>query len=336
MVRRSLGLLILVIGCGGAEEETTSTVSDTGSASDVATEAASDTATDTASDAAIDEGTVLDAGSETAPGKCISDTTPGTHVFSCAGVGYTVTIPSTCPPAGCGLVLDVHGATMNADMEEANTLLRANATKVGYVVIQPTAPGKVPSTSWTPGVDDDKVHVVLLEAISVLGIDARRVHMTGFSQGGMMTSRFLCRWADLFASVAPAAGTGCTFLGVDKPSREVPVLYMHGTKDVLVAFSQGVMQRDAALAFWKMSGETTLASDSNFARKRWTSAAGTVFEWVQHEYKASSLAIQGHCYPGSTDKGTVSGQLFPFNCLPPNAFVWGDEVLKFFQAHPKP
>jgi polyhydroxybutyrate depolymerase len=255
--------------------------------------------------------------------------------FSCAGIGYTVTIPPACPSGGCGLILDVHGATMNAAMEEANTQLRVAAPKLGFVVIQPTAPGKVPSTSWTPFTDDVKVHAVLVEAIDVLGIDKRRVHMAGFSQGGMMTSRFLCRHADLFASVAPAAGTGCSFIGVDAPSREVPMLYMHGTTDLLVAFAQGTAQRDAAIAAWKMTGGTTVASDGKYSWKRWTSPKGTVLEFIQHDYKASSLSLQGHCYPGSTDKGAEPGQLFPFACLPSNAFVWGDEVLKFFVAHPR-
>lgn len=336
-----------LLGCGGATEAVVG--DDTGPAigPDSAVEGGADAAKDTAAiddaakgDAAIDAdafgdvGSVIDAGGDAVVAKCITDASAGTHTFSCAGVGYEVTIPPACTTTGaCGLVLDVHGATMNAKMEDANTQMRALGQKYGYVVIQPSAPGAVPTTSWTPGVDDVKVHDVLVEAIAVLGVDPKRVHMTGFSQGGMMTSRFLCRWADLFASVAPAAGTGCTFVGADTPAREVPVLYLHGTADVLVAFSQGTAQRAGAVAAWKMTGPTVVASDAAFVRQRWTSPKGTVFEFVQHDYKASSLALQGHCYPGSTDKGTVPGQLFPFACVPPNAFVWGEEVMAFFRTH---
>jgi hypothetical protein len=33
--------------------------------------------------------------------------------------------------------------------------------------------------------------------------------------------------------------------------------------------------------------------------------------------------------------GGEPGQVFGFACQPPNSFVWGDEVMKFFVAHPK-
>lgn len=303
---------------------------------DVAAETDATAPTDATTDAPGDASTdaAADTGPDAVTAKCITDGTAGTHTFTCAGVRYDVTVPAACTSKGaCGLVLDVHGATMTAKMEDANTQMRALGQKYGYVVVQPTAPGSAPTTSWTPGADDVKVHDVLVEAIAVLGVDPKRVHMTGFSQGGMMTSRFLCRWAELFASVAPAAGTGCTFVGADAPSKEVPVLYLHGTADVLVAFSQGTAQRNAAVAAWKMTGPTTVTSDGAHTRQRWTSAKGTVFEFVQHDYKATSLALQGHCYPGSTDKGGEPGQLFSFACVPPNAFVWGEEVMAFFRAH---
>lgn len=338
-----VALLGLSIGCGGTTAEEASDAAIDSGATDTAVDtSATDTGATDARDGGADGGSPdvgFDAGPDAALDVpltgCITDKSAGTHVFKCAGVTYDVTIPAACTTKACGLVLDVHGATMTGRMEDANTQMRALGDKYGYVVIQPTAPGSAPTTSWTPGLDDDKVHAVLVEAIAVLGVDANRVHMTGFSQGGMMTSRFLCRFAELFASMAPAAGTGCSFLGLDAPSREVPVLYLHGTKDVLVAFTEGVKQRDAAVAAWKMSGPTTLSGDANHSCKQWTSAKGTVFEFVQHDYKAPPVTLQGHCYPGSTDKGSEPGQLFSFACTPPSAFVWGEEVMKFFVAHPR-
>ena len=340
-----LAVVLAVAGCGGstttpaddapADVPTTDTGSIDSGAGDTGTVdsgAPTDATTDSgATDAPSDTAT------ETPTGTCITDKTAGTHSYTCASVKYDVVIPAACAAGGCGLILDVHGATMSAKMEDNNTAMRALGDKYGYVVIQPTAPGSPPTTSWTPGADDDKVYAVLVEAIAVLGIDKKRVHMTGFSQGGMMTSRFLCKHADLFGSVAPAAGTGCTFTGSDTPSVEVPVLYLHGTADILVAYSAGTKQRDAAIAAWKMTGPVTVASDAKYSHQRWTSPKGTVFEFFSHDYKASSIAIQGHCYPGSKDeKGGEPGQLFGFACTPPNAFVWGEAAMAFFIAHPRP
>src|SRR5690349_11551799 len=45
---------------------------------------------------------------------CFTTHDPGHHVFPCDGIDYDVEVPATCPPAGCGLIVDVHGLTMSA------------------------------------------------------------------------------------------------------------------------------------------------------------------------------------------------------------------------------
>lgn len=268
--------------------------------------------------------------------SCITDLSAGDHTFTCDGFVYDVSVPSACAGGGCGLVLDVHGATMSGKMEDDNTQMRALGAKNGYVVVQPNAKPAPPLSSWNPSTDDDRVFAFLSLATSAWKIDPKRVHMTGFSQGGMMTFRFLCKHADVFASVAPGAGTGCTFTGADTPSREIPVLYMHGTKDAILNFtSLAVPQRNEVVLGWNMDAGTVIASDANYTRTRYTSPKGNVFEFIQHDYAASSIVLGGHCYPGSTDPGGQPGQLFSFACVGPNAFTWGDEVMSFFLAHPK-
>ncbi len=283
-----------------------------------------------------DSSTAADGGDASKPTfGCITDTSAGQHAFTCDGIKYDVSVPAMCA-SGCGLVLDVHGATMDATMEDANTNMRALGAQHGFVVVQPNANPAPPTSSWNPVTDDAKVFAFLQLAQTAWSIDPKRVHMTGFSQGGMMTFRFLCKHADVFASMAPAAGDGCTFTPGDTPSREVPVLYMHGTKDNLVNFVGGAIpQRNEVVAGWKMGAGQMIAGDASYTRTRYTSPSGTVFEFVQHDYAAKSLVLGGHCYPGSTDPGTAKGQLFPFGCVGPNAFTWGDEVMKFFVAHPK-
>jgi polyhydroxybutyrate depolymerase len=268
-------------------------------------------------------------------GSCIDDVSPGQHAYSCDGFVYDVAIPPACAtPSACGLVVDVHGLTMDGLMEDDNTNMRALGAQYGYVVVQPNANPAPPQSSWNPPGDDDHVYAFLVAAIQKLAVDPRRVHMTGFSQGGMMTFRFLCNHADLFASVAPAAGDACSFQAGSTPSREIPVLYMHGTKDALVSFTNGAIpQRDAVVAGWQMGAGTVVDQGTGYVRTRYTNASGNVFEFLQHDYAATSPFLQGHCYPGSTDPGGKPGQLFPFACVAPNGFTWGAEVMKFFVAH---
>jgi poly(3-hydroxybutyrate) depolymerase len=231
-------------------------------------------------------------------------------------------------------VVDVHGFTMDALMEDDNTNMRALGTQYGYVVVQPNANPAPPASGWNPPGDDDHVYAFLVQAITTFAVDPKRVHFTGFSQGGMMTFRFLCNHADLFASVAPAAGDGCNFTSGAMPSREIPVLYMHGTKDAIINFqSNATPQVNALVAGWNMGTGTVVDQGTGYQRTRYTNANGTVFEFLQHDYTASSPILGGHCYPGSTDKGGQPGQLFSFACTPPNGFTWGVEVMKFFMAH---
>jgi poly(3-hydroxybutyrate) depolymerase len=332
---------VLLLGCGGATEdaavasgdsgavETDSSVTDSGGASGDATDSA------LTPDVAADAQAGTDAAKSDAASGCITDTTPGTHVFTCDGLKYDVTVPDSCPATKCGLVLDVHGATMSGKMEDISTDMRASGRKFGYVVVQPNANPGPPTAAWNPLTDDPKVLAFLELALGTFGIDRKRVHMTGFSQGGMMSSRFLCQHADLFASIAPVAGTGCTFTPGDTPSKEIPVLYMHGTSDALVAFAQGTAQRDALIAAWKMGSETVVSSDAKHSWKRWTNASGTVFEFIQHDYQASSFVLRGHCFPGSKDLSpSEPGQLFGFACTDVAAFTWSDVVMKFFLDHP--
>jgi polyhydroxybutyrate depolymerase len=269
-------------------------------------------------------------------GACIGDTSSGYHEYTCDGIKYDVTIPPQCTGHGppCGLVVDVHGFTMDGKMEDDNTNMRALGTQHGYVVVQPNANPAPPASSWMPATDDDKIYAFLVAAIPALGVDAKRVHFTGFSQGGNMTFRFLCKHADLFASVAPAAGEGCTFQSGDTPSREIPVLYMHGTKDALVTFqTNAIPQRDEVVTGWQMGAGKVVGQGAGYVRMRYTSPSGNVFEFLQHDYAAATSVLGGHCYPGSTDMGQEAGQLFPFGCVPPNAFTWGVEVMAFFIAH---
>jgi poly(3-hydroxybutyrate) depolymerase len=287
-----------------------------------------------------------DARADGTPSSCaLDDTSAGQHTYTCDGLTYDVDIPAACVSSPCGLIADVHGLSMSGKMEDNNTNLRQLGEQKGYIVVQPNAVPNPPLSSWTPSTDDPKVFAFIELAVSALRADPKRVHMTGFSEGGFMTYRFLCDHADYFASVAPAAGAGCSFGGDagmwgsgGVPAREIPVLSVNGTMDALVNFnSVAVPQRDTVVAGWNMDSGTVVAGDTTFTRTRYTSPSGTVFEFIQHDYSSVQTFTMGHCFPGSKDlDGGEPGQVFGFACQPPNSFVWGDEVMKFFMAHPAP
>jgi len=267
------------------------------------------------------------------PSGCVSGgLAPGDHSVACDGFTYEVHVPATCPPAGCGLILDVHGFTMSGDMEDANTGMRALGEANGYLVVQPTANGN--PASWAAA-DYPKVYAFVLDALT-LDVDPDRVHVTGFSQGGQMTFAMVCQWPETFASAAPGAAAGgeCFDAGGTPPTVAIPILQIHSTADSLVPFSAAEAQRDGVIAAYGLGAGTAAGSGTGFSRMRYENAGGDVLEFLQHDYSAGGL-INGHCYPGSTDPGGLPNQLMSFACTPPNAFVYGDEVMSFFIAHPR-
>lgn len=278
---------------------------------------------------------------EPAPEGCVDDASSGHHRYTCGDFVFDVEVPEQCLEEACGLIVDVHGFSMNADMQDASTELRRRGREKGYVVVQPNANPEPPLAAWdSDGADDAEVFAMLERALRVWHLDDKRVHFTGFSQGGNMTWRMLCKHADVFASVAPSAfAAGCEFSGDDVPSREVPVLFMHGTDDLLVPFS-GVEEllpkvRDA----WQLDDGEVIASDDAFERTRYLTPDGVPFELLTHDYfiteKCLVLDLGGHCFPGSRDPGTVTNQACSFACPEQAAFDWGEEVMAFFEAHPK-
>ena len=155
---------------------------------------------------------------------------------------YTLHVPPGDP---VGLVLSLHGGggtgTGQRGLTDFDTVADANHLLVAY----PDGFGK----SWADGrgaspadrhhVDDVGFLVALAGKLqSDYGIAPGHVFATGMSNGGFMAYKLACERADVFAAIAPVAGT----LGAGvacHPSRPVSVLAAHGTADPLVPFNGG-------------------------------------------------------------------------------------------------
>ena len=149
-------------------------------------------------------------------------TTPTPVVFCLHGFGQTP------------LMFCVNGSGMPAKSDEG-----------GFILVMPHGY----ENSWngtgccgdaaTAELDD----VALMRAIFAelqehLNVDATRVFITGFSNGGFMSYRAACEAADLFTAAAPVAGglrdtsqTSCN------PSEPISILDIHGTEDSMVPHS---------------------------------------------------------------------------------------------------
>jgi dienelactone hydrolase len=302
------------------------------------------------------------------------DVKPGVHQVSCDTTIDVITVPEQCTKNACGVIVDVHGGMMSSQMEDKNTNMSALGVKHGYIVIQPNALQNpillnqrlfVADAPGKPA-DDTRVMDILTQVIQAFHVDTNRIHMTGFSEGGYMTWRWYCQHSELLASVAPGAAAwncavlaaltgpevGCLFsggeAGADIPAKHIPALYMIGSKDGLVdpKCSDAWLANNVFPTLGLGTG-TKIAGDSTYTRTRYFSPDGVPFEYITHTYTTTSaflgVSLVGHCYPGSTDLAVTPpaqtviqpDQLISFGCNDQTSFNWGEEVMKFFIAHPK-
>ena len=118
-------------------------------------------------------------------------------------------------------------------------------------------------------------------------------------------------------------------------------MLLMGRTDAAVGYASMTQIRDAALMAYgtQPSGSPmVLAMDANYTHNRWTSNDGAIFETFDHAYETVNPGpwsdAKGHCIPGSTMDPQAPQYAIP--CKLPDAFIWGEEVMKFFLAHPMP
>lgn len=175
--------------------------------------------------------------------------------------GYKVHVPRSYDPARpAPVVFAIHGLGQNAVMFVVNgTQWVQKSDKEGFILVMPNGLQEGGGGSWNAGVccgaaaaqkldDVGFIRAIFGEVRQHLNVDERRVYATGLSNGGFMSHRLGCEAADLFAAIAPLAGTiGTKELGAVGttndpdllrcvPSRPIPVLAMHGDGDPIVPY----------------------------------------------------------------------------------------------------
>lgn len=234
-------------------------------------------------------------------------------------------------PAGrdqyTGIVLNLHGSGMTGGAWAASTNYNAIADRHGFVVAYPDgidmswADGRGASVPDRQGVDDVGFLVALVERLRQdYGVAPSRVYATGMSAGGFMASRLGCERADVFAAVAPVAGS----LGAAMPcapSQPLSVLKVNGTTDSVVPFGGGpmvgrggpseIVAAPAMAQRWRdVNGCPPPVDQVAGPVHRFTSAGcagGTTVEFVQ-------IDGGGHVWPGGPfapfDASGATGQFF--------------------------
>ena len=251
---------------------------------------------------------------------------------------YRLYVP---PQAATGrplpLVLNLHGATQNAQLEELVTSgMDANADQNGYLVaypdgtriakvLTPDPVAKQAQYGWNAGqccglpvtrhIDDVGF---LLKVISDVAartpVDLRRVYATGISNGGMMAYALASEASDHFAAVSSISGQ--VELPTIHPSRAVPTMEFHSVDDPIATWA-GVPNKNPRLRLSVMEGiDQWVKADgcdpvpqdapTIVGAPGSVSAGETATEVTYHHCRSGTEVVlwrftgSGHVWPGST------------------------------------
>lgn len=133
-----------------------------------------------------------------------------------------------------------------------------------FIVVYPQGSSFWGSSHWNVGgftngseVDDLAYVDFLIGLISQqYNVNSERLYATGMSNGGFFSYHLACQLSDKIAAIASVTGsmTNQTYNNCD-PTKEVPVLQIHGTEDPIVSYegnsSIGSIGIESVLSFWK-------------------------------------------------------------------------------------
>ena len=149
--------------------------------------------------------------------------------FKVAGVTRNLILHAPSGTSKPALVYVLHGYNIDATMMQNTTYMDRVADREKFIVVYPNAINK----SWDMS-DASHDYEFLLAIIDTMEaryhIDRNRVYVSGFSQGGFLCFALACKYADIFAAIAPVSGllntTPCN------PKRPVPTKMTFGTADM--------------------------------------------------------------------------------------------------------
>lgn len=195
----------------------------------------------------------------TAPGSATSTTSADTPSTSTTLAGtdgrpFEVHVPTGYTSGNpAPLFLLLHGYSGNGAEQSEYMRFKDIADRRGFLFVAPDGTtDPVGNRFWNAtdaccdfvgsGVDDEAYLASIIESVSAsYSVDAGRVYLVGYSNGGFMSYRMACRRSDLVAGIANLAGAMFADPAGCSPSAPVTVLHVHGTADGTIAYDGGAI-----------------------------------------------------------------------------------------------
>jgi polyhydroxybutyrate depolymerase len=252
------------------------------------------------------------------------------------------------------LVFFFHGGVGTAKHAAETYGWNELADKEGFLVAYPNGTGSFQTWNAIHGcgaafrgkIDDvGFVRALVGELNGKLNVDPKRIFATGMSNGAMLTYRLAAEMSDVFAAVAPVAGSiggkensGAGEKRIPRPANPVPIVIFHGKADHNVTYAGGQshgVERNRidlsvadAVAFWvKANGcaantVSTKMAGGDVIHDAYASANGADVELY-------TIVSGGHAWPGAK-RSFLKGAAGPSRSISATDIAW-----EFFKAHPK-
>ena len=189
------------------------------------------------------------------------------------------------------LIIQMHGYNQDAAYQKNAAKWESIADTGRFVVVFPNGQNK----AWDTGGDKDLnfIKAIINEMNSKYGIDKKRVYVSGFSMGGMMSYVVANKMSDQIAAIAPVSGGGSP----SSAKRAMPIIHTHGTTDDVVNYNSTVNTLKGWVPFNKCNSNSkvikpypTTKSGSAASLEIWSGCADDV------EIRLLTIAGKGHWY----------------------------------------
>lgn len=246
------------------------------------------------------------------------------------------------------LIIALHGGGGSALQCEHDYKLTQKANEENCVIVYPEGvknDGPLRLRTWNAGtccnyaaehqVNDVKFISDLIDTLTTtLQIDAKRVYVTGMSNGGMLAYRLAVSIPEKIAAIAPVSSTMVVSLE-SRPYLPVPILHIHSESDKTVPAKGGIgiagysfPAVDSILHAWVSINHCTSPEPITTIFEKYTK-----YEWRDQSGKSMIeyylTKDGGHAWPGGF-KARIKADT-PSTAIDANELIWA-----FFKRHPKP
>ena len=260
------------------------------------------------------------------------------------GRSVDVHVPASYSPSNpAAVVMLLHGFGGSGRQMERYMRFERLADEEGFLYLHPNGSRRRGRRYWAatdaccnlrPGslADVKFLSAVLDEVGRKFSVDPSRIYLVGHSNGGFMSYRMACEHADRFAAIASLAGATWSNPRACRPSEPVHILQIHGTRDEIIRYPGGSLERGVRYPGAVATTETWATYNGCSITPNTSSPNLDLDARLAGDETVVARYTAGCSAGGSAELWTIVGG----GHIPSLSSDFAREVVDYLLAHPKP